>query len=144
MLLRILLPIILILGGCATSGPINPLPKLSTLHESGQVTVIRPSAFIGSAGSLTIALDGIEIFHLNNGEYTTFSLSTGPHTLAVRCFGGWTPTWKEDVIDLTVSPGDHQYAMVEISMECADISHATEPPAETTIKDLTFIDPHQI
>ena len=110
-----------LLSGCAAAGSINALPVISEGTPSGTVTVVRPSAFVGGTNSYIVTVGNTEIFRINSGQHTRFTLPAGPQTIGVRCFGGWTPTWKESTTQITVTADSVHILEISPSGTCAEI-----------------------
>src|ERR687888_540025 len=84
-----------VLAGCAGSGRLGELPATAPGAHAGKLVVLRTSSLYAVASSYYVTLDGREVFVLRSGEHTTFAVPPGPHTVGVRCLGGWLPTWKQ-------------------------------------------------
>ena len=75
----------LVLAGCVAIPP-RPIPvsEVPTIKgTSCNVTFVRKKQFAGSAPSHYISVDKLTVASLEIGEYTTFPVSEGRHTLAV-------------------------------------------------------------
>lgn len=94
------------------------------------MVVIRTSNLIGAANPFTIALDGNDLFRIGSGEHATFPVPAGQHRIAVKCFGGWTPTMKEDARSFTAAAGAASFFRVGPSMNCAAIEAISEATAK--------------
>lgn len=121
----------LLVAGCAASGRIGTLPPVPDPASAGTVTVIRPSHLVSAANAFTIAVNGADLLAINAGERATFRLPAGPARVSVKCFGGWSPTWKESATAVTVPAGGTVYLRVAPDMSCAGIAPvpATDAPA---------------
>jgi uncharacterized protein (TIGR02246 family) len=53
--------------------------------HAGEVTVIRPSSFIGAEGTYYLALDGRALRDLETRQHVRIDVPNGRHVLAVRC-----------------------------------------------------------
>ena len=129
---------VLLLVGCA-SGPIGRLPIIEDQNQAADVFVIRDSSFAGSAVSLYIIIDGNDMFAIRIGQYTKFRLVSGEHYIGVKCFGGWSPTWKEDSRRFSVLPQQDAYFIVSPSMSCADIQPISPESGKEWIKKSTYV-----
>ncbi len=76
----IILPFILL--SCGHRGLQLPEPTHSTTNAS-QVYIIRESRFFGFGIPLTVVLDDAIICKLRAGEYVTFAIEPGFHTLGL-------------------------------------------------------------
>jgi len=128
------------LSGCATSGRIGELPIIDNMAAGGKVVVVRTSNFIGAANTDTVALDGKDLFYIRSGEHTDFVVPTGEHYIAVKCFGGWSPTWKEDSKKFAATASAVNYFKISPSMSCADIVPFTVEEANALLSSSKFID----
>ena len=128
------------LAGCATSGRIGELPKIDNPAAGGKVVVVRISSFVGAANTYTVALDGSDLFHIRSGEHTDFLVQPGEHYIAVKCFGGWSPTWKEDSKKFVASAATANYFKISPSMSCADIIPVAAAEANALLLSSKFID----
>src|SRR5947207_2671879 len=86
----------LALAGCAASGRVGALPAVAPGQPAGKLVVLRVSSVLGVANSYYVVLDGKDVFVLRSGEHTAFAVVPGEHAVGVKCFGGWTPTWKQN------------------------------------------------
>ena len=115
-------------AGCA-HGPIGTLPTAPPLHEAAEVFAIRPSDGIGvirNWNKYRITWDGQEVFGIGEGEYASFNVAPGMHSIGVRCFGGFTPTWKEDRLEARFTARMRYYFLVSRSVSCAEIKVLTD------------------
>jgi hypothetical protein len=130
----VVLLLLALTAACAT-GPIqtSPLPKIADPENAVEITVIRESHFVGSAISYFITLDDKEVFGIRSGEYTRFKVSPGKHSLAARCFGGFTPTWKESKIEITLQPKEKAYYLFSKAVECAKVESLQPQDVEALI-----------
>jgi hypothetical protein len=130
---------VMLLASCAASGRIGELPKIDNPAECGKVVVVRISCFVGSAINYTVALDGRDLFYIHSGEHTEFLVQPGDHYIAVKCFGGWTPTWKEDSKKFVASAAAVNYFKISPSMSCADIISIAADEANALLPSSKFI-----
>jgi len=125
-LLAVLLASASLVGCGTTSGRLGDLPSISDRANAGNVVVVRISSFQGAANGYTVALDGKDIFGIGSGEHAEFLVPQGEHYLAVKCFGGFTPTWKEDSLRFDAKKLQSNFFVVSPSMSCAAVRTATE------------------
>ena len=129
------------LAGCAaTSGRIGEWPIKGNIAGGGKVVVVRTSSFVGAANTYKVALDGKELFYIGAGEHTDFLVPTGEHEITVKCFGGWSPTWKEDSKKFVSSAAAANYFKISPSIYCAEIMPITETEANALLRGSEFID----
>lgn len=116
-----------LLAGCGTtSGRLGPLPAVSDSSTAAKVVVVRVSSMVGAANGYTVAFDGKDVFGIGSGENAEFSITPGEHYLGVKCFGGFTPTWKEDSLRFEAKQSSSSYFVVSPNMNCAAIQAAEE------------------
>ncbi len=115
------------LAGCGTtSGRLGDLPTVSDRASAATVVVARISSLMGAANGYTISVDGKDIFGIGSGEHAEFLVPPGQHYIAVKCFGGFTPTWKEDSLKFEAKASQGSYFVVNPSMSCANIAAASQ------------------
>lgn len=131
-----------LIAGCA-SGLIGKLPTIADEKRSGEVTVIRISSIVGVTNSYKITLNGTDIFGIRSGHYTKFKINEGEHYIGIKCFGGWSPTWKEDSLKFSVAPNSNAYFLVSPSLSCASIKPITEAEAREKIQNSKYISVEQ-
>lgn len=133
MKIRSFLPPLLLalsLAGCGTSsGRIGELPAVTDATSAGKVVTVRVSSFVGAANGYTVSLDGKDLYGIGSGEHAEFLVPAGEHFIAVKCFGGWTPTWKEDSLKFRASPSETSYFAISPNLKCADIKAVAEADA---------------
>ena len=131
----------LILAGCASAGRIGDLPQVATGAASSTLVIARPTNLIGMANSLYVALDGKDVFSIRSGQNTHFPIPAGPHAIAVKCFGGWSPTWKEDSKPFVAERNQIDYFSISPNLTCAEIRQVDETEGEALLERTTFVDP---
>ena len=139
--LGVLLSAIFIVG-CA-SGTIGKLPKIMDEKRSGEITVIRAKSIVGATNSYIVTLNGADVFAIRSGQYTKFKLSEGEHYIGIKCFGGWTPTWKEDSLKFTVTSKSNTYFLVSPNLSCASIVSIIEGEAHNRMQSSEYISMEQ-
>lgn len=127
------------LFGCATSGRIGELPAIATGAPSSPLVLIRTSSLVGATNSYYVALDGKDVFSIRSGENTQFPIPAGEHTVSVKCFGGWSPTWKEDGKQFVAVGGQANYFEISPNMTCAKIEQVSPESAKTHLAATTFV-----
>lgn len=129
-------PVIVIIGtacltGCgATAGVIGKLPEVVDQARASQVVVYRPyNGFNAVANNYTLAVDGIDAFGIASKSNVRFTVEAGKHTLTIKCFGGLTPTTKEDSVTFVATPKVTSYFEVNTASsfsKCATIEEIDE------------------
>ena len=135
---------VLVLTGCASSGRLASLPKVEPGTPSAKLVLYRISSLIGVTNSYYVILDGKEIFSLRSGEYTGFMIGSGDHVLGVKCFGGVSPTWKEQYVMHTFSPGGEYFFEIGPDLNCARIKAVSSDEGKTSTSNSKFIDPEKV
>ena len=95
---------------------------------------------MGVANSYYLALDGKDVFSIRSGEHTQFPIPAGEHVVSVKCFGGWTPTWKENGKPFVGAERQASYFEVGPSMGCAKITQITPTEARKLLDSTQLID----
>lgn len=131
------------LFGCATSGRIGELPNISSGAPS-ELVLVRPSSLIGATNSYYVSLDGKDVFSVRSGDYTRFPLPSGAHTVSVKCFGGWSPTWKEDGKQFVAVPAQANYFQISPNLTCAKIAQISADDATKLLATTRFVDPSKV
>lgn len=131
----IAISLVFALTGCGTtSGRIGELPVVGNAASAAKVVTVRISSIVGAANGYTVALDGKDLYGIGSGENAEFNLPEGEHYIAVKCFGGWSPTWKEDSLKFVARPLETAYFVISPNMKCADIKAATEAEAKKLLQ----------
>ena len=125
--------------GLFRSGPIDNLPAIVDEKRSGEVTVIRIHSALGLANYYIIDLNGTEIFVIRSGQHTKFKLNEGEHYIGVKCFGGWSPGWKYELLKFSVIPDSSSFIKVAPNFSCAGIESITEEEALIKIENSKYV-----
>jgi hypothetical protein len=136
--------IVVILSGCASSGRIGDLPTVIGGSASSQIVLIRVSSLVGAANSYYVALDGKDVFSIRSGQYTTFPIPTGEHFVAVKCFGGWSPTWKEDSKRFVAMKDQTNYFVISPNLSCAEVNSVAEEDGKKKMAESNFVSPETV
>lgn len=131
-----------ILSGCASSGRIGDLPAVATGSLPSQLVLIRVRSIVGAANSYYVALDGNDVFSIRSGEYTQLPIPPGEHFVAVKCFGGWSPTWREDSKNFVAVPDQPNYFEISPNMTCAEIRQITSDAGKAAAAKSMFVGPN--
>ena len=130
----------ILIAGCVTgSGPIDKLPAIENEKRSGEVTVIRIHSVVGVANYYIINLNGTDMFVIRSGQHTKFKLNEGEHYIGVKCYGGWSPTWKYELLKFSVTPGSSSFIKVAPNFSCAGIESITEEEALIKIENNKYV-----
>ena len=113
---------LVILTSCTPSGPLGPMPVVADQANAGSIEIMRVNRVVGAANSYLIALDGREIISIRTGQHVAFRADPGEHSITVKCFGGWFPTWKEDTTKFIILGPDVRYFKIEPNPWCASIT----------------------
>jgi len=91
----------------------------SLAAHAGEVTVIRPSAFIGADSPYYVMLDGKLARDVESREHVRFAVAPGHHVLAVRCpkFGAYAESRREQ--DFGAGPA---IFVIEPKFDCVTIT----------------------
>lgn len=136
----VLASLLVVLTGCGTtSGRLGELPVVPNASTAGKVVAVRISSFVGAANGYTVGLDGKDLFGIGSGEHAEFLVPEGEHYIAVKCFGGWSPTWKEHALKFSVKASEVSYFKIGPSMSCGEIVSASEAEAKKLLEGSRFI-----
>lgn len=137
----LLVSMALTLIGCGTtSGRIGELPVITNQATASKVVPIRVSSIVGVANGYTVVIDGKDLLGIGSGEYTEFNVPEGEHYIGVKCFGGWTPTWKLDAVQFKAIAKQSSYFEISPNLKCAGIRQIGEQDAKSLISGSKFID----
>ena len=140
MKILIIVSAFLVLSGCGTtSGRVGELPVVANKANASKVVTVRISSFVGAANGYTVALNGNDIYGIGSGEHTEFDVPEGEHYIAVKCFGGWTPTWKKDSLKFIAKTSETNYFLISPSMSCAEIKPSNKAEVKNHLTGSKFI-----
>jgi hypothetical protein len=69
-------------------GRIGALPPVPQPSDAAEIIVIREARFFGSAHTVSVALDGMPVYGINNNEHVILAVPAGFHLIGVSA--GWT------------------------------------------------------
>ena len=78
----------LVTSGCAVGGQVGALPQVPDPARAATVVAIRPYGFEGSGATITITVDGAEIYELGPDEHVAIPVAAGEHMIGAK---GWDP-----------------------------------------------------
>lgn len=129
------------LVGCGTSsGRIGELPTITNQTTASKVVTIRVSSIVGVANGYTVVLDGKDLLGIGSGEYAEFNIPEGEHYIGVKCFGGWTPTWKADAVQFSAVASKTNYFEISPNLKCAGIRQIGIKEGDALVKDSKQVD----
>ena len=99
---------------------------------AGEVTVIRPSAFIGAEATYYIALDGRPLRDIETREHVRFDVPNGQHSLAVRCPKSLSSEYAETRIDEDFGAAP-AFFVIEPKFDCVTLSRVDARSAGSLI-----------
>jgi hypothetical protein len=115
-----------LLAGCAAQElPIGKLPSVDAA-ASGEVVVVRPSAFIAEDFPFYVNVNQENIAALRSRMHTRFRLAEGEHRIAVRCVGAFSEDIKEIATTQQVVANQTLYLAVAPKGNCATIEAVSE------------------
>ena len=127
---------VLSLAACGTaSGPLADLPRIADPARASKVIVYRVSSIVGAANGYTVALDGEDVFGIGSGEFAEFLVPEGAHRIAVKCFGGMSPTWKQDDFRFDALRSEITPIVIRPTMGCADITRGNQTEADWHLRN---------
>lgn len=128
-----------VFSGCASSGAIGTLPQIQDVNSAGDVFVIRESSIVGAAMSYVVTVDGNDIFEIGSGQYTKFKLNQGRYNIGVKCFGGWTPSTKEESVQVAVKANGSSFLVIAPNARCAGIRQESEETGQREIQSSKYV-----
>jgi len=76
-----LLAALSLLACTAKVGQVSPAPRVSDPKQAAHVTVFRDDSLVGAIATMSVFVDGKEIYGLRRGERYSFALDPGWHSL---------------------------------------------------------------
>lgn len=132
--MRLLFACALLVAYSSASAQTVDAPAAATETAGSKVVTIRTSSLVGVANKYKVAFDDREIYSLRSGQYAEFPVTEGEHRVAVKCFGGWSPTWKQQSLSFMVSPQQITYFKIHPNGTCAGIEIINAKEAEKLIR----------
>lgn len=108
---------------CAT---LFSLLSANAAAQDARLFLVRVSSFIGLVNPYYVAIDGKDLVRIRSGERSEHVLPPGDYAIAVKCFGGFLPTWNTDSTRFSVKAGEDRYFLISPSMGCASIKPIEE------------------
>jgi hypothetical protein len=127
-------------GGQSPVGRLRgALPTGSDAENAPEIFVIRSDAsdylaMMLNAPSHKIVIDGSEVFMLAPWRYTNFHVSPGEHRIGIKCFGGWSESWKEEGLTAKFEENSRYYFNTRPSWQCAAIGQVDETEGHSLMK----------
>lgn len=94
---------------------------VSLAAQAGEVTVVRPAAFIGADSSYYVMLDGKLASDIESKEHVRFTVTPGRHVLAVRCPKPMYGTYAEAASERTFG-SEAAFFVIEPKFDCVTIT----------------------
>jgi hypothetical protein len=133
--MRILLAVLL--AGCAAQElSIGKLPAVDAA-SSGEVVVVRPSAFVGEDFPLYLNVNQENIAAMGARQHTRFRLAAGEHRFAIRCVGLFTGE-VETATNQRIVAGQTLYLSVAPKGSCASIEAVPEREGRKLVSSTSF------
>jgi hypothetical protein len=82
--LIIILTLVLVISGCASTSPRCDLPKAVSATDETTLVIYRPDAFYGILYSTPFSIDGCRVNDLSNNSYHVYKLPAGVHGIAAE------------------------------------------------------------
>jgi hypothetical protein len=122
----------ILLGACVNERTLvgrirsGVLPIGSEGADAPELFVIRSdvSDFLSNKFGLShkIVVDDVDVFFLDAWRYTNFVIAPGNHKIGVKCFGGWSESWKEDNLTIMFESKGTYYFKISQNLRCASIT----------------------
>ena len=127
----------LLLAACAA--PEVALEKVPPPRgPSGEVVIVRPSAFIGDEGAYLVNIDQRDVHMMEVKEALRVRLEPGSHRIALRCWQMALAEWTETAITHEVAAGATTYLRVVPRHSCANLEPLTERDARSLTVGTVF------
>jgi len=88
------------------------VPSVSSPDEAAEVIVIRRKSAVESPLSYIVMLDGQEIFRMKAGDYASFKVEPGTHSIGVEWLYSWPSKWREMTLIVACDPRTKYYFLV--------------------------------
>ena len=105
--------------------------------SAGEVTVIRPTAFIGADSTYYVVLDGRPLRDIETRQHVRFDVPNGRHALAVRCPKALTLEYAESRIEEEFGAAP-AFFVIEPKFDCVTISRIDARAAAPLIGNSTL------
>ncbi len=127
-----------VLAGCAAQElPISKLPAVDSA-SSGEVVVVRPSAFIAEDFAFYLNVNQENIAAIRTRQHTRFRLAAGEHRFAIRCVGLFTTEVAETATNQRIVEGQTLYLSVSPKGSCASIEAVPEQEGRKRVSNTAF------
>jgi len=114
---------------------------LSLAVQAGEVTVIRPTAFVGSEATYYVVLDERPVSDLESRESVRFDAPAGRRVLAIRCPKAMSRTYAETKLERDFGAGP-AFFVIEPKFDCVTI-RPLEPQTAAALMANTTLRPAQ-
>lgn len=138
MRLRLLLGLSLLAGCASQELSVGKLPAVDAAG-SGEVIVVRPSAFIADDYTFYVNVNQENIVGLRARLHTRFRLPAGEHRIAVRCTSSISSEISETATTQRIAAGQTLYLAIEPKGNCATIEAVSEREGRRLVANTTFI-----
>jgi hypothetical protein len=126
------------LAGCAAPElPIDKLPAVEAAG-SGEVIVVRPSAFIADDFPFYLNVNHENILALGARQHARFRLPAGEQRIAIRCVSVVTGETSEKATNQRVVAGQTLYLSVAAAGSCASLKAVSEQEGRRLVSNTTF------
>lgn len=112
---------------------------LSLAVQAGEVTVIRPTAFVGSEATYYVVLDERPVSDLETRESVRFDAPAGRRVLAIRCPKAMSRTYAETKLERDFGAGP-AFFVIEPKFDCVTI-RPLEPQTAAALMANTTLRP---
>lgn len=106
-------------------------------QPAAEVTLIRPTAFIGAESTYYIVVDENPLFDIESREHVRFRIAPGQRSLAVRCPKAMSYYYAETRIQHEFKAGQPAFFVISpkfdcVTIEAVDVREAAKQVANTT------------
>ena len=108
-----LLAVLICLGmaGCAYHGPLASMPPVNA-SGAAELVIIRESAFASGGAPMTVTIDNLPVFAIENGANVSLQIKAGEHLVGVRFEGMGLGYRQDSFIQITLKAGEKRYLLL--------------------------------
>lgn len=121
--------LVILLSACVSSGRIGKIPEVSDKGGVATIEVLRISSFVGALNTYKVFFDGKDVAGIGSGERFSFRIDPSEHYIGVKCFGGFSPTWKKDALRFLATKNATYYFKISPNLSCASIEQIDQTQA---------------
>src|SRR5689334_21481648 len=126
----------LALSGCASGSVLEPPPTVDHA-TAAQVVVVRPSnILLGNGATITVTLDGVDIYELGPGDHAAFAVAPGEHLVGRRF---WDFGTNISTVVVQTEPMRTYYFVINVGSGTVEISRLAEADGKAMMAKTTAV-----